>query len=84
MNIERTIWKRLSYKSRDLVLTRRSGTLRRSGGISSQNAQFLGYSIGFKQHIMELSSPYASQFLWRTARNALSLPRAVKTYLNKQ
>ena len=30
MNKEQTIWKRLSGKSRDLVLTRRSGTLRRS------------------------------------------------------
>ena len=30
MNIEQKIWKRLSGKSRDLVLTRRSGTLRRA------------------------------------------------------
>ena len=30
MNIEQTIWKRLSCKSKDLFLTRRSGTLRRS------------------------------------------------------
>ena len=38
MNIEQTIWKSLSYKSRDLVLTRRRPELTPSGGQSISEA----------------------------------------------
>ena len=46
MNKKQTIWKSLSYKSRDLFLTRRSGTLRRSGDMIIEWRHIIVY-IGF-------------------------------------
>ena len=45
MNKEQTIWKRLSGKSGDLILTRRSGTLRRSEVVA-------GYIISRQEDVL--------------------------------
>ena len=78
MNKELKIWKILNYKSRDFFLTRRSGTLRRAGGVLDYGLQVATNYVEGKGHAESWTDVSGKSILISAGTSAAGVGLATK------